>query len=80
MNILFEFYNTGGRKEAERVYPNDTSVSEIAQDLAIQQSMDRWFTWTRVYDLDESRSERVCPYCKGPRQQIWECIDCGQVA
>ena len=53
MKILFEFYNMGGRKEAERVYREDTPVSEIARDLAIQQSMDRRFTWTRVHDLDE---------------------------
>ena len=57
MKILFEFYDTGGKKEAERVYPDNTPVSEIAQDLAIQQSMDRRFTWTRVHDLDESQSK-----------------------
>jgi len=58
MNILFEFYNQGGRKEAERVYPDNTPVNEIARDLAIQQQMDRRFTWTRVHDLDEPQSER----------------------
>ena len=59
MKILFEFYNQGGRKEAERVYPDNTPVSEIARDLAIQQQMDRRFTWTRVYDEDKERSMGV---------------------
>jgi len=59
MKILFEFYDTGGKKEAERVYPDNTPVSEIAQDLAIQQQMDRRFTWTRVYDEDKERSMGV---------------------
>ena len=80
MKILFEFYNAGGKKEAERVYPDNTPVNEIARDLAIQQQMDRRFTWIRVYDLDESRSQRVCPYCQGPLRRLWECIKCGQVA
>jgi len=58
MKILFEFYNAGGKKEAERVYPDNTPVSEIAQDLAIQQSLDRRFTWTRVHDFDQPQNER----------------------
>ena len=59
MKILFEFYNAGGKKEAEQVYPDNTPVNEIARDLAIQQQMDRRFTWTRVYDFDEPQSERM---------------------
>ena len=35
--------------------------------------------WDKEKQCDKRITNKQCPYCKGLRRQVWECIDCGQV-